>query len=80
MKNLGMQYGCCKVAMLQKKINNYGFGYYIIDQKNQKTSEEFGNEMWVLWDNYVTKCSLTIMDVNITWLAKKINEKFGRLM
>jgi hypothetical protein len=30
--------------------------------------------------DYVTKCNLTIMDLNITWLAKKVNENFGRLM
>jgi len=36
--------------------------------------------MWVLQGNNVTKCNLTIMDANITWLAKKTNENFGRLM
>jgi len=46
----------------------------------KKTNEEFRNAMWVLWGNYVIKCSLTIMDANIRWLAKKINEEIGRLM
>jgi hypothetical protein len=36
--------------------------------------------MWVLQGNNVTKCSLTIMDANIAWVAKKINKIFGRLM
>ncbi len=35
---------------------------------------------WVLQGNNVTKCSITIMDVNIAWVAKKINKNFGRLM
>jgi hypothetical protein len=42
--------------------------------------ENFGNVMWVLLGNNVTKCSLTIMDANIAWLAKETNEKIGRLM
>jgi len=36
--------------------------------------------MWVLWGDNVTKCNLTIMDANIAGLAKKTNEKFGRLI
>ncbi len=36
--------------------------------------------MWVLWGDYVIKCSLTNMDANIRWLAKKINEEIGRLL
>jgi hypothetical protein len=36
--------------------------------------------MWVLQGNNVTKCNLTIIYANITCLAKKTNEKFGRLM
>jgi hypothetical protein len=46
----------------------------------KKTNEEFRNAMWVLWGNYVIKCSLIIMDVNIRWLAKKIIEEIGRLI
>jgi len=36
--------------------------------------------MWVSRGNNVTKCSLIIMDVNIAWVAKRINKRFGRLM
>ncbi len=54
--------------------------YVGIAQLAKKTNEEFRNEMWVLWGDYVIKCSLIIMDVNIRWLAKKIIEEIGRLM
>jgi len=36
--------------------------------------------MQVLWGENVTTCILIIMDVNITWLAKNNNEKFGKLV
>ncbi len=31
--------------------------------------------MWVLRGENITTCNLIIIDVNITWLAKKNNEK-----
>ncbi len=36
--------------------------------------------MQVLQSANVVNCSLTIMDVSITWLAEKSNEKFRKLM
>ncbi len=36
--------------------------------------------MWVLQGENVTTCISIIMDVNITWLAKNNNEKFGKLV
>jgi hypothetical protein len=36
--------------------------------------------MWVLKGNDIEKCSLTTMDANITLLAQKNNENFGRLV
>jgi hypothetical protein len=33
--------------------------------------QQFGNTMWVLWGDNVTKWNLTIVDVIIAWLAKK---------
>jgi hypothetical protein len=46
----------------------------------QKSSEGFENATQVLQSGNVAKCSLTIMDANITWLAKNTNEKFRRSM
>jgi hypothetical protein len=36
--------------------------------------------MWVLQGDNVAKCNFTIMNANITWLVKKTNGKFGKLM
>jgi hypothetical protein len=42
---------------------------WVLHNQPKTTNEKFGNAMWVLWGNNVTKCSLTIMYVNIAWLA-----------
>jgi hypothetical protein len=44
--------------------------YYIV---GKKTNEGFENVTQVLQSGNVVKCSLTIMDSNITWLAKNTN-------
>ncbi len=48
--------------------------YCIVDYK---TGKEYGNTIWVLQGNNITKCNLRIMDVSIAWLAKKTNNFFG---
>jgi len=36
--------------------------------------------MQVLQGGNIAKCNLIIMDGTITWLAKKTNKEFGKLM